>query len=642
MVNTKNIHFSLIAGFVLFVHFCAMAQKPQLQNKYIWNFEESTITPWIFTGKGGELTSQSKYEGKQALLIYSGSSAECPILLSPNSTYRITAHGKTESGSDLLIMQVKGLGHNNISHSSALADWVELKKEFVVSDGQTKATIEFSIAATPNNTNACIDHITVERIGDYIAKKESGISPLPPRTQVTNLGITTQPNEKLNWMLDAKFGMFIHWGLYAGPATGEWVMENRGMSPEEYRKLAYPESGDKYFAANKFDARAWATLAKAAGMKYMNLTTQHHDGYALFESKYMNAFTSKQTHNRDFVKEYVEACREQGLRVGIYKTLINWRFPGYYDITGTDCKKNKFGYTTDSSHKENARLMKEELYCQVKELVTNYGQIDQIFWDGGWLGQKGTDAESYYFWESGKYMDKNNEWPVNPYFQDIEPETGKLLGLMGMVRKYQPDVLVNPRCGWYGDYKCEEGSAPVTGPIKSEDVYEKCMSIAHSWGYNKTMEDPEKVMTLPKIQRMLSDCVVRNMCLLINVGPDRSGQIPTLVTQVLLSTGKWLDQVGEAVYGTRGGPWNPVDGKYGYAYKGNTIYVYFLGDFTDTKFTMPALNAGQKIVKAYNVTDRKPVEARQNSKREIQLSRISPTKDQITIIAVELNKNVMP
>lgn len=85
----------------------------------------------------------------------------------------------------------------------------------------------------------------------------------------------------------------------------------------------------------------------------------HHDGYALFESKYMNAFTSKQTHNRDFVKEYVNACRKAGLKVGLYKTLINWRFPGYYDVTGTDCKPNRFGYTTKPEHKENARLMKD-------------------------------------------------------------------------------------------------------------------------------------------------------------------------------------------------------------------------------------------------------------------------------------------
>ena len=178
------------------------------------------------------------------------------------------------------------------------------------------------------------------------------------------------------------------------------------------------------------------------------MTPQHHDGYALFESRYMDAFTSKQTHNRDFVKEYVDACREAGLKVGLYKTLIDWRFPGYYDVTGTDCKSNKFGYTTAFWHKENARVMKEELYCQIKELMTKYGKIDQLFWDGGWLVQRGSDADGAYLGESGKYMSNDNQWPVNPIFQDIEKETGKALGLMGMVRKYQPDIVTNIRSGW--------------------------------------------------------------------------------------------------------------------------------------------------------------------------------------------------
>jgi alpha-L-fucosidase len=108
----------------------------------------------------------------------------------------------------------------------------------------------------------------------------------------------------------------------------------------------------------------------------------------------MDAFCSKQTHNRDFVREYVDACRANGLKVGIYKTLINWRYPGYYDVTGTDCKSNRFGYKTDIAHKENARLMKEEMYCLTKELLTRYGKIDQIFWDGGWLAQQGSDADA--------------------------------------------------------------------------------------------------------------------------------------------------------------------------------------------------------------------------------------------------------
>jgi alpha-L-fucosidase len=168
-------------------------------------------------------------------------------------------------------------------------------------------------------------------------------------------------------------------------------MQNEGIMPEEYRKLAYPESGDNYFAADKFNADEWAKIAKAAGMKYMSLTTQHHDGYALFDSKYINIFSSKQTHNRDFVKEYVDACRSNGLKVGLYKTLINWRYPGYYDVNGVDCKKR-------------------------------------------------------------------------------------------MVRKYQPDAIVDPRTGWYGDYKSEEGSSPITGPIGIGHISNKIAKLAAIFG----------------------------------------------------------------------------------------------------------------------------------------------------------------
>jgi alpha-L-fucosidase len=435
--------------------------------------------------------------------------------------------------------------------------------------------------------------------------------------------------------------MFIHWGLYAGPAKGEWYRENVGMPEEEYRKFAYPESGEKYFAADKFNADEWAKIAKASGMRYMNMVTQHHDGYALFETQYMNSFSSKQTHNRDFVKEYLDACRRNGLRTGIYKTLINWRYPGYYDVSGTDCKKNKFGFSTDTRHKENARLMKEEMYCLTKELVTKYGKIDQIYWDGGWLSQQGSDADGAYFWESGKYLDPNNQWKVNPYFQDIDSTTGKPLGIMGMVRKYQPDVIVNPRTGWYGDYKSEEGSAPVTGPVRKEEIFEKCMSMVSGWGYTPAASDSVKVIPVAGLKRMLVDCIIRNMVLLVNVGPDRHGQIPKAEVNVLLETGKWLQQVEEAVYGTRGGPWNPKDGQYGFAYKGNTIYVYLLEGYKENTFTLPGINKDQKLVRAYTVKDKKPVTATQNKEREITISGFDKAENEIIVVAIELNTNVM-
>lgn len=209
----------------------------------------------------------------------------------------------------------------------------------------------------------------------------------PPKT---DFEVKQQSDSAMQWMHDAKIGMFIHWGLYAGPARGEWNMNTKGIKPEEYRKLAYAESGDQYFDASLYNPKQWMDVARSMGARYTVLTTMHHDGYALFDSHYMNAFSSRQTLNRDLVREYVDACRNSGMRVGLYKTLINWRYPGYYDVTGTDCKPNKFGYTTAAWHKENARLMKEELYSDTRTLMTEYGKIDMIFWDGGWQSRAAT------------------------------------------------------------------------------------------------------------------------------------------------------------------------------------------------------------------------------------------------------------
>jgi len=632
----KIISLLLVAGYS---HYLS-AQVSDMQT-FNNNFEQNLVSPWLGLGGSIKISTAVFHGGKQSLEIASGATAQIEVRLKPKSRYKLSAWLRTYSDSDEIQLNLTGLGCNNVSAISALADWAKLEKTFVTDEGQKRAYIEIFHPASSAKLSAFADDMQIEYLGEYTPEKPSGIKPLPAQKVRTDLDIPQQPNEKLNWLIEARFGMFIHWGLYSGVGKGEWYMENSGTSPEEYRKLAYPQSGDQYFDAHLFNADEWAKLAKDAGMKYMNMVTQHHDGYALFDSKYMNVFCSKQTHNRDFVKEYVDACRANELKVGIYKTLINWRYPGYYDVTGTDCKPNRFGYKTDIAHKESARLMKEEMYCLTKELLTKYGKIDQIYWDGGWLGQQGSDADGAYFWESGKFLDPNNEWKINPYFQDIDSVTGKPLGLMGIVRKYQPDCIVNPRTGWYGDYKSEEGSSAITGPIRTEEICEKNMTMAPGWGYTPMHDDPSKVISADGVKRMLVDCTIRNMAFLLNVGPDRHGKISQTETKVLLETGKWLQQTGEAIYGTYGGPWQPKDGQYGYAYKNNTIYLFLLEDFKETTFVLPSVNKGQKVVKAYMVDTKKQIKAQQNGSREIALSDFDKPANQIVIIAIELNKKVM-
>ncbi len=628
---------------IVFILFSSISKGQEVSITFVNpGFEDLSLKPWVTIGNAAGLSIFVVHSGKQALELNSGSSVETEIQLQSLSKYKLTGWLKTGSGSDEIRLNVTGLGEHNVGVASELADWKKVELEFVTGVGQSKAVIEISTPVNMAGNKAWADDLLIEYIESYTPEKVAGIKPLAPRITKTDLGIPQQPNSKIEWLLDAKFGMFVHWGLYAGPGKGEWYMENKGVLPEEYRKLAYPENDSLYFDTGGFNANEWAALAKEAGMKYMCMVTMHHDGYALFESKAMDSFTSKQTHNRDFVNEFVDACRNTGLKVGLYKTLINWRYPGYYDVTGIDCKPNKFGYTTDPAHKENARLMKNELYCQVKELMTNYGKIDITFWDGGWLGQQGSDADGAYFWESGNFLNPENEWPVDPYFQDVDAATGKPLGLMGMVRKYQPDIIVNSRSGWLGDIKSEEGGHPVNGPIRSEDVWEKCMTMAPGWGYTPAHNNPSKVISLDGVKRMLADCVIRNISLLLNVGPDRYGKISKAEQDVLRQTGQWLEQVGEAVYGTRGGPWNPKDGEYGYTCKGNTIYIYLLNGFRNKEFILPALNNGQKVVRAFSVSDGEKINFKQNRNKETVLSGFRYRDPSVTILAVELNQNVMP
>lgn len=621
-----------LSVFLLFISITISAQ-----NLTPFSFDEPQN--WVVKKGKAEVIEQGAYKGK-ALKLSPNTNLILSFPVQSASRYNLTVWMRTESGADDMTIQTSNLGKNNISITTALATWTKFERIFNITTSQNTVDFDVIFGNSQGNTFAWIDEVSIQRIGDYKEITYTGIPNALKREVKSNLGIEMQPDEKIQWMLDDKIGMFIHWGLYAGPAKGEWYMENQGIDPEEYRKLAYPISGDLYFDAKDFDAQKLVDLAKRIGARYMSLTTQHHDGYALFESKYINAFTAKQTHNRDFVKEYVEACREGGLKVGLYKTLINWRFPGYYDVTGTDCKPNKFGYTTASWHKENARLMKEELYCQTRELMTKYGKIDQLFWDGGWLGQQGSDADGAYFWESGKYMRNDNQWPVNPYFQDVEESTGKPLGLMGIVRKYQPDIVSNIRSGWVGDYTNEEGGGAVKGEIRG-GVVEKCFTLAPGWGYTKMAEDPSKIMSLSAIKRIFADCIVRNMCFLVNVGPDRHGNIPENYEKRLLDFGDWVNNTSEAVYGTRGGPWQPVDGQYGFCYNDNVIYVYFLGEYTRDSFTMPPVNKGMKVLKAYNVYTKENIKTSRKD-QNIILKGINPIQGDLTIIAVELNKNVRP
>ncbi len=610
------------------------------------DFETGEVKPWSSGMEQIKISSDKVHSGSYALEIKKGGQKiSQTITVKPNSKYRISGYLKTSSGAETLELGTNFSGKRS-SISSALVNWTYKEQEFYSGTADSSVQIEIYRPGNSLSKKAWADDIKVEYLGPHTVTKQIGIRPLPERVPIEDLGIRQQSNEKLKWLQDGKFGMFIHWGLYAGHAQGEWYM-NWGKVPiSEYRKLAYKESGDEQFTADQFHPDEWAQLARDAGMKYMNFTAMHHDGFALFESDYPNAFTAKQTLGRDLVREYIDACRKAGLRVGIYKTLINWSYPGYYDIEGSAKSPyfkadNKWGYKSVPGNKENARIMKEELYYQTRELMTKYGKIDQIFWDGGWIAERNSNADAAFFWEPGKYRNPQNQWPLDSTLGEIDRATGKPIGLMEMVRKYQPDILVNPRSGWIGDYLSEEGSSPITGPVRTKEIYEKCLSVyGEAWGYEKPGEDPKELLSADNIKKILSDCVIRNMSLLLNVGPDRHGVIPAAQATVLREVGQWLSKVGEAVYGTRGGPWNPEDERFGYCYKDKTIYVYLYRDYDGDSFSLPSIDT-RNAVRVYNVYDKKPLQFKQNNKHEITVSGINRSQHpEVTVIAVQLDKKL--
>jgi alpha-L-fucosidase len=333
-------------------------------------------------------------------------------------------------------------------------------------------------------------------------------------------------DEQIGWWQDLKLGLFIHWGLYSIQGRGEWLMFNEQIPAEEYARFA------GQFNPRQFDAEEWARIAQAAGMRYAVMVARHHDGFALWDSLSAHRdFTSVRTAaKRDFIRAYTDAFHAAGLRTGLYYSLMDWRFPGYFQ---------------PRRMAESAAQMKAQCYGQVAELMSRYGRIDMLWYDGGWLAHQGTDGEAAWLWEPGK--------------------------LNQMVRDYQPGIVINERSGWEGDIESDEGPNAVSGPIMPIR-WEKCFSLGHGWGFNAD----EYVMPYEEVLALLVNTWVRGGNALVNVGPDADGVIPHGQARVLAKIGDFLRENGEAVFATRPGPFQPLDGVYGATWRGGIIFLHVL------------------------------------------------------------------
>jgi len=320
-------------------------------------------------------------------------------------------------------------------------------------------------------------------------------------------------DERMKWWHEAKFGMFIHWGLYSVIGQHEWAKEFEGIPIQQYEILA------KHFHPKPNAARDWARLAKKAGQKYMVMTTKHHEGFCHWDSKLTDYNAMKQGPGRDLVREFVEAARAEGLRVGFYYSLMDWHHPD-----GALCK------TDEAARKRFV----EYTHGLIRELLTNYGKIDVLWYDVSW---------------------------------PLTPEQWESERMNEMVFDLQPEIIVNNRNGLPGDFSTPEQHITAAEVGRA---WETCMTLNDSWGFNR-YDDAWK--TPKTIVDNLATCARGGGNYLLNIGPEPDGSIPPETVAVLDSVGKWLDTNGKAIYGTERGRLSAnVSGNF--TRRGNTLYLH--------------------------------------------------------------------
>jgi alpha-L-fucosidase len=346
-----------------------------------------------------------------------------------------------------------------------------------------------------------------------IAAAAPAVAQPPPGRDPSAGASTPDQQRRMKWWHEAKFGMFIHFGLYAARGRHEWDMEDEAVPVLEYQKLT---AG---FNPAPGSARKWAQLAKAAGMKYMVLTSKHHEGFCNWDTKLTNYNAVQFGPKRDVIREFVEAARAEGLRCGFYYSLMDWHHPD-----GARCQ-------TDPAAR---RRFVDYTHGLIRELMTNYGKIDILWYDVSWP----LDAAG---WES----EKMNQ----------------------MVFSLQPDIIVNNRNRLAGDFSTPEQT------VKGEEggrAWESCMTLNDSWGFQRADDNWKTPRT---VIRNLITCARDGGNYLLNIGPEPDGSIPPESVRILTEAGDWMKTGGQAVYGAE--RCQVARSTYAnFTRKGNTLYMH--------------------------------------------------------------------
>ncbi|NQX43403.1 alpha-L-fucosidase [Pedobacter steynii] len=329
-----------------------------------------------------------------------------------------------------------------------------------------------------------------------------------------------QKGKRMKWWTDARFGMFIHWGLYAVPARHEWVKYYERIADKDYEKYF------NLFDPDLYNPKQWAAKAKEAGMKYFVITTKHHEGFSLWDTKYSDYKATKTPAARDLIKPMVEAFRAEGIKVGFYYSLIDWHHPDFeLDASHPPTPQGKEAREAANKGRDQKKYQ-AYMKNQITELLTQFGPIDVLFTDFSYEG-KG-----------------HKEW-------DSE-------NLLKLIRKLQPNIIVNDRLDlndtdWGWDIKTPEQFMPrewVT--VKGEKVpWETCQTFSGSWGYHR---DENSWKSVPQLIAMLIETVSKGGNLLLNVGPTARGEFDERANQRLEGIGAWMKQHSRSIYGCTQAP----------------------------------------------------------------------------------------
>jgi len=379
-------------------------------------------------------------------------------------------------------------------------------------------------------------------------------------------------SQRIRWWQEARFGMFIHWGVYSAEGRGEWIMYQEHIPFTEYKRIA------EKFQPSSFEPEKWIELAREAGMKYIILTTRHHDGYCLFDS-HVSDFTSvKVGPGKDLVAEFADACHKAGMKMGFYYSLQDWHFPGVLPQ----------GYPKSE---EVTRPLVKQAHEQIRELLTNYGKVDILWFDGMTPGDTN-------IWRSSE--------------------------LIQMARQLQPEILINDRAGTGSDFLTPENVVTAY-----EKPWEACYTMNRTWGYAPLDLNYKPVNELI---RLLTSCASQRGNFLLNVSPDGEGRIPAIQIDMLKKIGAWLKLHGDAVYNAEPSP--IVAPNLGFQSRaGDKVYL-LIQRWPGT--VLPFAWCGSKIKSARILTTGLPLQIEQKEDR-VWLKGLPATPPDPYMNVVELN-----